>query len=44
MSLFPILFQHYAAQGLVLARVATSQRDHYKLITEEGEIHAEALS
>src|ERR1700682_3403442 len=35
-------FQPYAAQGLVLARVAVSQRDQYRLITAEGEIPAEA--
>jgi ribosome biogenesis GTPase / thiamine phosphate phosphatase len=35
-------FQPYAAQGLVLARVVTSQRDLYRLITAAGEIHAEA--
>lgn len=34
-------FQSYAAQGLVLARVAISQRDQYKLYTEEGECSAE---
>lgn len=36
------LFQPYAAQGLVLARVAVSQRDRYHLLTEDGELHAEA--
>jgi ribosome biogenesis GTPase len=35
-------FQHYAAEGLILARVAISQRDHYLLITAGGEIPAEA--
>lgn len=36
------LFQPYAARGLVLARVAVSQRDHYQLFTSDGEIAAEA--
>jgi len=36
------LFQPYAARGLVLARVAVSQRDHYQLFTAAGEIPAEA--
>lgn len=35
-------FQPYAAQGLVLARVAVSQRDRYHLLTEGGELQAEA--
>ena len=35
-------FQPYAAQGLVLARVAVSQRDHYQLLTAGGEFPAEA--
>jgi ribosome biogenesis GTPase / thiamine phosphate phosphatase len=35
-------FQPYAAQGLVLARVAISQRDQYRLMTAAGEIPAEA--
>jgi ribosome biogenesis GTPase / thiamine phosphate phosphatase len=35
------LFEPYAAQGLVLGRVAVSQRDHYQLFTEEGELPAE---
>src|SRR6266852_3911323 len=35
-------FQPYAARGLVLARVATSQRDHYRLFTAAGEVAAEA--
>lgn len=34
-------FAPYAAQGLVLARVATSQRDQYRLYTANGEISAE---
>jgi ribosome biogenesis GTPase / thiamine phosphate phosphatase len=36
------LFQPYAARGLVLARVAVSQRDRYQLFTPEGELPAEA--
>jgi ribosome biogenesis GTPase len=36
------LFQPYDARGLVLARVAVSQRDHYWLFTAAGEIPAEA--
>lgn len=36
------LFQPHAARGLVLARVAVSQRDHYRLFIDEGEIPAEA--
>lgn len=35
-------FQRYAAQGLVLARVATSQRDQYRLLTETTGVAAEA--
>ncbi len=35
------LFQPYAARGLVLARVAVSQRDHYRLFTAAGELPAE---
>lgn len=35
-------FQPFAARGLVLARVAVSQRDRYRLLTEEGEFPAEA--
>jgi ribosome biogenesis GTPase / thiamine phosphate phosphatase len=35
------LFQPHAARGLVLARVAVSHRDHYRLITESGELEAE---
>ena len=35
------LFQPYAAQGLVLARVVVSQRDHYHLLTSAGEVTAE---
>jgi ribosome biogenesis GTPase len=34
-------FQPYAAQGLTLARVAISQRDHYRLYTDSGELDAE---
>jgi ribosome biogenesis GTPase len=34
-------FEAYAARGLVLARVATSQRDQYKLYAEPGELDAE---
>jgi ribosome biogenesis GTPase / thiamine phosphate phosphatase len=34
------LFQSHAARGLVLARVAVSQRDHYQLFTEAGELPA----
>ena len=34
-------FQIYAAQGLLLGRVALSQRDHYHLYTESGELAAE---
>ena len=34
-------FAPYAAQGLVLARVATSQRDQYRLYTSAGDISAE---
>ena len=36
------VFQPYAARGLVLARVASSQRDHYQLFTTAGEVAAEA--
>ena len=36
------LFQPYAARGLMLARVAVSQRDHYQLLTAAGEFPAEA--
>jgi ribosome biogenesis GTPase len=35
-------FQSYATPGLVLARVAISQRDRYRLLTEAGEVPAEA--
>jgi len=35
-------FQPYAAQGLVLGRVAIAQRDRYRLYTEAGELPAEA--
>jgi ribosome biogenesis GTPase / thiamine phosphate phosphatase len=34
-------FQTYAAQGLLLGRVALSQRDIYRLYTESGELAAE---
>ena len=34
-------FQTYAAQGLMLARVAISQRDRYHLYSEAGELAAE---
>ncbi|HLK63563.1 MAG TPA: ribosome small subunit-dependent GTPase A [Bryobacteraceae bacterium] len=34
-------FETYAAQGLTLARVATSQRDQYRLYTASGEFDAE---
>lgn len=34
-------FQTYAAQGLLLGRVAVSQRDRYHLYTESGELEAE---
>lgn len=34
-------FQPHAAQGLILARVAISQRDQYRLYTEAGEVDAE---
>jgi ribosome biogenesis GTPase len=36
------LFEPYAAQGFRLGRVAVSQRGHYQLFTEEGELPAEA--
>jgi ribosome biogenesis GTPase len=36
------LFEPHAAQGRVLARVAVAQRDHYQLLTEAGELSAEA--
>jgi len=35
------LFQPFAARGLVLARVAVSQRDRYQLFTAAGELPAE---
>ncbi len=35
-------FLHHSARGLKLARVASSHRDQYRLITEEGETDAEA--
>ncbi len=34
-------FQTYAAQGLILARVAVSHRDFYRLYTEAGEVAGE---
>jgi ribosome biogenesis GTPase len=34
-------FQTYAAQGLILARVAVSHRDLYRLYTEAGEVAGE---
>ena len=34
-------FESYASQGLILARVATSQRDQYRLYCETGEVDAE---
>ena len=34
-------FEPYASQGLKLARVATSQRDQYRLYTESGEVDGE---
>ena len=34
-------FQPHAAHGLILARVATSQRDQYRLYSESGELDAE---
>src|SRR4051812_19296620 len=34
-------FQPHAAHGLILARVAISQRDQYRLYTEAGEVDAE---
>src|SRR5262249_50886988 len=34
-------FEKYGERGLVLARVAISQRDQYRLYTEEGEFDAE---
>jgi ribosome biogenesis GTPase len=34
-------FQPYAAQGLILARVALSQRDRYRLYCEPGELDGE---
>lgn len=36
------LFAPYAARGLLLARVAVSQRDQYQLFTAAGEFRAEA--
>lgn len=34
-------FLSYAAQGMILARVALSQRDQYRLITASGDLEAE---
>ena len=34
-------FEPWAAQQLTLARVASAQRDHYRLFTEEAEVDAE---
>ena len=34
-------FQPHAAKGLILARVATSQRDLYRLYSEVGELEGE---
>src|ERR1051325_3263881 len=34
-------FESYAANGLILARVAVSQRDLYRLYTDIGELQAE---
>jgi ribosome biogenesis GTPase len=34
-------FETYAAQGMVLGRVATSQRDQYRLYLEDAEVEAE---
>jgi ribosome biogenesis GTPase len=34
-------FERYAAQGLILGRVAISNRDQYRLYTEEAELTAE---
>jgi ribosome biogenesis GTPase len=36
------LFQPYSARGLVLARVALSTHDRYRLLSEPGELEAEA--
>ena len=35
------IFQPYAAQGLLLARVVVSQRERYQLIATAGELSAE---
>jgi ribosome biogenesis GTPase len=35
-------FQNYQREGLLLARVATAQRDQYRLFTDRGELAAEA--
>ncbi len=34
-------FEDYAARGLLLARVASSQRDRYRLLSESGDLLAE---
>src|SRR5215831_8028656 len=34
-------FAPYAAQGMILARVAVSQRDQYRLYSDSGELEAE---
>src|SRR5437764_13691647 len=34
-------YQTYAAQGMILGRVAVAQRDQYRLYTEAGEVAAE---
>ena len=39
---FVSAFETYAAHGLILARVATSQRDRYRLYTASGEVAGEA--
>ncbi len=38
---FLVEFEPFAARGLVLARVAVSHRDRYRLLTEAGELDAE---
>jgi ribosome biogenesis GTPase len=40
-SVFELAKPH-AARGLTLARVATAERDHYRLFIEQGELGAEA--
>ncbi len=35
------VFQPFSARGLELARISTSQRDRYRLLTQTGEISAE---